>query len=77
MWLIDAQTGTATEVGTSTGNIAARVSPDGCQIAVATYDTVGEGRTSTVTVTSLVDSSSVVSVPDSMLLGWMDTMSEN
>jgi hypothetical protein len=70
MWLIDGDNGSSTLIGTSSGNLAARVSPDGCQLAVAVFDTIGEGRTSTVTVTSLMDGSTIATVPDSLLLGW-------
>jgi hypothetical protein len=70
MWLIDGVNGSASQIGTSSGNLSARVSPDGCQLAVAVFDTVGEGRTSVVTVTSLVDGSTIATEPDSLLLGW-------
>ncbi len=70
IWLVDNLRGTATQVATSSGNTDARVSPDGCQLAVSVYDTVGEGRTSTVTVTSLVDGSPIMTIPDALLLGW-------
>ncbi len=70
VWLIDNAIGIATEIATSTGNASARVSPDGCQLAVAVYDTVGEGRTSDVTVTSLVDGTTTMTIPDALLLGW-------
>lgn len=70
LWLIDNQTGTATQIGTSTGNAKAVVSPDGCQLAVSIYDTIGEGRTSSVTVASLVDGTTLESIPDALLLGW-------
>lgn len=72
MWLIDAQQGSAVQIGTSSGNLNARVSPDGCQIAMSVFDTVGEGRTSVVTVTSLVDGSAIATLSDSMLLGWAE-----
>ncbi|MEZ4531913.1 MAG: hypothetical protein R2855_12935 [Thermomicrobiales bacterium] len=72
-WLVDAMRGTAELVATSTGNADARVSPDGCQLAVAVFDIVGEGRTSTVTVTSLVDGSPVATIPNALLLGWAET----
>jgi hypothetical protein len=72
IWLINSQSGSATQIATSPGNADARVSPDGCQLAVAIYNTVGEGRTSTVTVTSLIDGTSVMTVPDALLLGWAE-----
>src|SRR5690606_31566650 len=72
-WLVDAMRGTAELVATSTGNAGARASPDGCQLAVAVFDIVGEGRTSTVTVTSLVDGSPVATIPNALLLGWAET----
>ncbi len=70
MWLVDTAAGTAAQIGTSSGNVSARVSPDGCQVATDIFDTIGEGRTSAVTVTSLIDGSTVVTAPDSLLLGW-------
>ena len=70
VWLIDVQGGTATHIGASAGNVTAVVSPDGCQVAVGTFDTIGEGRTSSVTVTSLVDGSTTLQIPDAILLGW-------
>ncbi len=70
MWLIDNVQGSAAMIGRSPGNLSARVSPDGCQIAVATFDTVGEGRTSVVTVSSLLDGSTIATIPDALLLGW-------
>ncbi|HET9659925.1 MAG TPA: hypothetical protein VFP05_06310 [Thermomicrobiales bacterium] len=73
MWLIDGENGSSSQVGASSGNLAARVSPDGCQLAVAAFDTIGEGRISTVTVTSLVDGSTIATVPDSLLLGWAES----
>jgi hypothetical protein len=73
IWLIDGKNGSSSQIGASTGNLTARVSPDGCQLAVAVFDTIGEGRTSVVTVTSLLDGSTVAAVPDSFLLGWAAT----
>jgi hypothetical protein len=70
MWLIDGANGNSSQIGTSFGNLAASVSPDGCQLAVAVFDTIGEGRTSVVTVTSLIDGTTIATVPDSLLLGW-------
>ncbi len=70
IWLADNLRGTATQVAASSGNTDARVSPDGCQLAVSVYDTIGEGRTSTVAVTSLVDGSPIMTIPDALLLGW-------
>lgn len=75
LWLIDGEEGTATEIGLSSGNANARVSPDGCQLAVGIYDTIGEGRTSAVTVTSMTDGSEIAHVADSLLLGWAETAS--
>jgi hypothetical protein len=72
LWLIDGENASSTLIGTSSGNLTARVSPDGCQLAVAIFDTVGEGRTSVVTVTSLVDGATIATAPDSLLLGWAD-----
>lgn len=72
MWLIDTQTGNANQIGMSSGNILASVSPDGCQLATDIFDTIGEGRTSVVTVTSLVDGSTITTLPDSLLLGWAE-----
>jgi hypothetical protein len=70
IWLIDNESGSATQIAASPGNADARVSPDGCQLALAIYDTVGEGRTSAITVTSLIDGSTSLTVPDAILLGW-------
>ncbi len=77
MWLIDGENGSSSQIGASTGNLTAKVSPDGCQLAVAVFDTIGEGRTSKVTVTSLIDGSIIATVPDSLLLGWAETTSSN
>jgi hypothetical protein len=77
LWLIDNRAGTATQIATSTGNARAAVSPDGCQLAVSIYDTIGEGRTSSVTVTSLVDGSTTMQIPDALLLGWADVPANN
>jgi hypothetical protein len=73
MWLIDAETGSSSQIGSSPGNLAGKVSPDGCQLAVAVFDTVGEGRTSVVTVTSLLDGTVIATIPDSLLLGSADS----
>lgn len=73
VWLVDSLNGTAELVATSTGNADARVSPDGCQLAVAVFDTVGEGRTSTVTVVSLIDGAPLLTIPNALLLGWAET----
>jgi hypothetical protein len=70
IWIIDSQQGTATQIASSPGNAEARVSPDGCQLAVSIYTTIGEGRTSTVTVTSMQDGSTPLTIPDALLLGW-------
>ncbi len=72
MWLIDARAGTAASIGTSTGNIFASISPDGCQLAVDVFDTAGEGRTSIVTGTSLTGGAAIT-IPDALLLGWAET----
>lgn len=72
VWLIDGQMGTATLVATSSGNADARVSPDGCQLAIGIYDSVGQGRTSSVSVESMTDGAPVLSVSDALLLGWVD-----
>jgi hypothetical protein len=72
LWLIDTQAGTAAQIGTSSGNAKAVVSPDGCQVAVSNYDTSGEGRISSVTVSSLVDGTTILTLPDALLLGWAD-----
>jgi hypothetical protein len=72
MWLVDAKAGRSQLVGTSTGNLTASVSPDGCQLALDVFDTVGEGRTSAVTASSIADGSIVSQLPDSLLLGWAD-----
>jgi hypothetical protein len=74
LWLIDAEAGTATEIGVSSGNANARVSPDGCQLAVGIYDTIGEGRTSAVTVTSMSDGAEIAQIADSLLLGWAESV---
>lgn len=72
-WLIDTETGAATLEGTSTGNLTAAVSPDGCQFATSIFDTLGEGRTSIVNVVSIVDGSAVGTIEDAILLGWAPT----
>lgn len=72
MWLVDTADGTATLIGTSSGNLSARVSPDGCHLATAVFDTLGEGRTSTVSVTSLQDGSTSFTLPNTILLGWAE-----
>ncbi len=76
LWLIDAEQGSASEIGVSSGNANARVSLDGCQLAVGIYDTIGEGRTSAVTVTSMNDGSEIAQIADSLLLGWAETAPE-
>lgn len=70
MWLIDMQSGVATQIGSSLGNLNARVSPDGCQLAIGIFDTVGQGKTGQVTVSSLLDGSTLTTIPDAVLLGW-------
>ncbi|MCO5221997.1 MAG: hypothetical protein M9947_10530 [Thermomicrobiales bacterium] len=73
IWLIDNQLGTATLAGTSSGNVNALVSPDGCHLAVGIFDTIGQGKTGDVIVTSLIDGSTIATVSDAILVGWAST----
>lgn len=72
IWLVDTLGGNATLIGTSAGNVKAAVSPDGCLVAVGIFDTLGEGRVSSVTVTSLVDGTTTMEIPNAILLGWSE-----
>ena len=56
----------------SASNAKTVVSPDGCQLAVSIYGTFGDGRPSSVAVTSFVDGSTTMQIPDALLLGWAD-----
>lgn len=71
VWLVDNTTGSATMIGSSSGNATASVSPDGCQLAVSIFDTLGEGRTSTVVVSSMLDGETTQLELDALQLGWV------
>jgi hypothetical protein len=72
LWLLDAESGTGNLVGQSTGNILGQVAPDGCHLAIGTFDTIGEGRQGSVQIYSLPDMTPGPALPDSILLGWVE-----
>jgi hypothetical protein len=70
LWLLDGETGTAALVGQSTGNAVGSLTPDGCYLAVGTFDALGEGRAGEVRIIDLASGEVRASSPDVALLGW-------
>lgn len=70
LWLTDSEIGTTTLLATSSGAAAGLVTIDDCAIAVSIFDTVGEGRQGTVTISNLTTGATSATIPDAILLGW-------
>jgi hypothetical protein len=70
LWLLDSETGTATLVGQSTGNAVGALTPDGCYLAVGTFDALGEGRQGEVFILDIATGATLTTIEDALLLGW-------
>ncbi len=70
LWLTDGATGVASLIATSPGAAAGALARNGCCLAVSVFDTIGEGRQGTVTITDLATGQAITSLADVILLGW-------